>query len=166
MQGLLRLVQLLAMVVWVGGLIFFAFVLAPTAFHILPTTELAGSIVGSCLRVLHLIGLASGCLFLAATAVLFSRAPMRIRGRYEIEFLLTLVMIVITGFLQWNVLPAMERDRARAGGDISAVAPDHPARVHFDLLHKRSERFEGGVLLVGLAVVFLMSREQIRVEGL
>jgi uncharacterized membrane protein len=36
MQGVYRLLQLLAMVVWAGGLIFFAFVLAPTAFHTLP----------------------------------------------------------------------------------------------------------------------------------
>src|SRR5438477_4225701 len=35
MGYLLRALRLLAMVVWVGGLIFFAFVEAPTAFHVM-----------------------------------------------------------------------------------------------------------------------------------
>ena len=42
MHGLMRFLQLLTMCCWVGGLVFFAFVLAPTAFHTLPTTHLAG----------------------------------------------------------------------------------------------------------------------------
>ena len=38
MNFLLRPLRLLGMVVWVGGLIFFAFVEAPTAFHVMGTT--------------------------------------------------------------------------------------------------------------------------------
>ena len=148
------------MVVWVGGIVFFAFVLAPQAFHTLPTVALAGLIVGGCLRMLDVLGLACGVVFLAATGFLFVRASMRIRGRYEMEFLLVAVMILATSYLHWNILPTMELDRVRAGGDISAVAETHPARIHFDRLHKRSERVEGGVLLLGFGVIFLMSREQ------
>ncbi|ADW68667.1 DUF4149 domain-containing protein [Granulicella tundricola] len=159
MNQALRLGQLIAMVIWVGGLIFFAFVLAPTAFSVLPTVSLAGSIVGAALRELHVLGLICGALFLAVTGVMFSQAPMKVRGRYEMEFLLAGVMVLATAYLQWNVLPAMEVDRGRANGDISSVSVDHPARVHFDRLHKRSERVEGFVLLCGLGVVFLMSRE-------
>lgn len=160
MLHFLRFVQLLTVVLWVGGLAFFAFVLAPTAFHVLPTPELAGAIVGSTLHTFHVIALTCGLLFLAATAVLFTRSPMRVKGRYEMELLLAAVMLVATIYLQWNILPTMEADRTRAGGDISAVPPDHPARLHFDRLHKRSERVEGAVFFLGLGVVFLMSREQ------
>ena len=40
--------MLLALVVWIGGVIFLAFVEAPTAFTpgLLPTRHMAGSIVG------------------------------------------------------------------------------------------------------------------------
>jgi len=39
--------MLLSLVIWIGGLIFFAFVLAPTVFNpsVLPTRQLAGNVV-------------------------------------------------------------------------------------------------------------------------
>jgi uncharacterized membrane protein len=159
MLGFLRLLQFLAMVVWVGGLCFFAFVLAPTAFATLPSVHEAGLIVGAALRVFDVVGLVCGAVFLAATALLFRSAKMRIRGRYEMEFILAAVMLVATAYIHWNILPAMDYDRAQAGGDITTVDPTNPSRLHFDKLHTRSERVEGTVLFIGLGVVFLMSRE-------
>jgi len=161
MQGFLRLLQLLSMVVWAGGLIFFAFVLAPTAFHTLPTVHLAGGIVGACLRVFDIVALVCGGIFLAVTALMFRAAPMRVRGRYEMEFLLAGVMVVCTAYIHYNILPSMDRDQAQAGGDIATVAANNPAKIHFDKLHVRSERVEGGVLIISLFVLFLMSREQL-----
>ena len=161
MQGTLRLTQLLSMVVWVGGLIFFAFVLAPTAFHTLPTVHLAGGIVGACLRVFDVVAMVCGAFFLAATALMFRAAPMRVRGRYEMEFLLAGVMLLGTAYIHFNILPSMDRDQAQAGGDIATLPASHPAHVHFDKLHVRSERVEGGVLLISLFVLLLMSREQL-----
>ena len=64
MQTVLRALRFFAMVAWVGGLIFFAFVVAPVAFHSLPSTHEAGIVVGGALRVLHWIGLIGGALFL------------------------------------------------------------------------------------------------------
>ncbi|HEX5434805.1 MAG TPA: DUF4149 domain-containing protein, partial [Candidatus Angelobacter sp.] len=41
----LRALMLLCLVVWLGGIIFFGFVLAPAVFAVLPTHELAGNVV-------------------------------------------------------------------------------------------------------------------------
>ena len=164
-QGILRWLQLLAILVWVGGITFFAFVLAPTAFRVLPSVHLAGAVVGASLRGLNGLGLGCGAVFLIVTAVMFRRADMRLKGRYEMQFLLAGVMVLATAYLQFNILPAMDQDRILAGGDVSAVAPNHPARVHFDKLHIRSERVEGAILLLGLGVTFLMSREQAPTAG-
>jgi len=54
-MSFLRYLMLLSLVVWIGGLIFFAFVLAPTAFQVLPNTHLAGNMVGRALSKLHWI---------------------------------------------------------------------------------------------------------------
>ncbi len=159
MPGTLRLLQLLAIVVWVGGLCFFAFVLAPAAFSTLPSVHEAGLIVGATLNIFDLVGLGCGALFLAATALLFRIAPFRIRGRYEMELILAAVMVLATAYIHFSILPAMDADRDHAGGDIAAVDPANASRVHFDKLHARSERVEGMVLLIGLGVVFLLSRE-------
>ena len=164
MQGLLRLTQLLSMVVWAGGLIFFAFVLAPTAFHTLPSVHLAGAVVGASLKVFDVIAIVCGFLFLAVTGVMFRGAPMRIRGRYEMEFLLAGVMLLSTAYIHWNVIPSMDADQARVGGDMATAEASNPAKIHFDKLHIRSERVEGLVLILGLGVLFLMSREQLPLD--
>jgi len=47
-------------------------------------------------------------------------------------------------------------DALRASiGEIDSVPPDNPARMQFDALHVWSTRVEGGVLLLGLVVVYL-----------
>jgi uncharacterized membrane protein len=159
MTSTLRYLQLLAITVWVGGLVFFAFILAPTAFGVLPTIHLAGSIVGECLKHFDLLALVCGAIFLAVTAELYRRAPNRIRGRYEAEFLLAGAMLLATAYLHWNIIPAMDADQLTANGDINSLPATNPAHTHFDKLHKRSERVAGGVLFVGLAVLFFVSRE-------
>ncbi len=169
MTGFHRFLQQLTMTAWVGGLIFFAFILAPTAFHVLPSQHEAGLVVGGSLHTFDYLAMGAGALFLIATGLLFRAAPKRIQGRYEIEFLLALAMLLATGYIHYNILPAMEFDRARVvtethGGDINSVPATHPARAHFDKLHARSERVEGGILLFGLAILVLMSREQVRPE--
>ena len=164
MRGVSRLLQLLSMVVWAGGLIFFAFVLAPTAFHTLPTIHLAGEVVGASLKLFNVVALVCGAVFLVVTGLMFRKAPMRTRGRYEMEFLLAGVMLLATAYLHWNVIPRMDSDMAQAGGDTSKVEATNPAKIHFDKLHVVSERVEGGVLLLSLVVLFLMSREQLPID--
>ena len=157
-SGFLRLIQLLSMTVWVGGLVFFAFVLAPTAFQVLPVHE-AGLVVGAALRVFDVVSLAWGVLFLVATWTLFRHKPVSACRLCRIQFLLALVMVVATAFLHWGVVGSMERDRAIAGGDIATLAPDDFTRIHFNVLHKLSEGIAGAILLLGICVLFLISRQ-------
>jgi hypothetical protein len=53
----------------------------------------------------------------------------------------------------------MEVDRALAGGEIETASLDNAGRVDFERLHRLSEKLEGFVLLCGLGVVFVLSRE-------
>lgn len=159
MQTLFRALRLYAMVAWVGGLAFFAFAVAPVAFGSLASGHDAGIVVGGTLRVLHWIGLIGGGVFWLATGWLWYRAKERARVGFVWELALTAVMLVVTAYSQFRILPAMEVDRALAGGVVEAVSKDHPARVDFERLHRLSERLEGLVLLCGLGVVFALSRE-------
>jgi hypothetical protein len=45
---------------WFGGYLLFGAVIAPTAFSVLPTTQIAGTLVGPVLTKLHLFGVAAG----------------------------------------------------------------------------------------------------------
>src|SRR5579863_10219351 len=71
-MSFLRYLMLLSLIVWLGGLIFFAFVLAPTAFSVLPSRHLAGTVVGRSLGALHWMGIVSGIFFLVSS-ILYSR---------------------------------------------------------------------------------------------
>jgi uncharacterized membrane protein len=154
-----RVLRLLTMVVWVGGLVFFAFVLAPIAFHVLPSTHDAGTVVGATLRILNELGNACGFIFLFATIRSWLRADARGRRIYVTQMLLVVVMIAATMVVRVSIVPAMERDRIAAGGDVDAAAPDNPDRLDFERLHPLSEKVEGSVLLLGLAVVVMMGFE-------
>ena len=46
--------------IWIGGLLLFSVVVAPTAFSALPGPDLAGKIVGPVLRSLNLYGMVAG----------------------------------------------------------------------------------------------------------
>jgi hypothetical protein len=159
MQTFLRALRLLVMVAWVGGLIFFAFVVAPVAFDSLPSAHDAGVVVGGTLRILHQIGLVGGVVFCLATAWLWLWAEVPARVGFAIQFALTIVMLAVTAYLQFHILPAMEVDRALAGGDVTVAPPENSGRADFERLHALSERLEGFVLFCGLGVVFVLSRE-------
>lgn len=158
MSVFLRVVRLLTMVVWVGGLVFFAFVLAPVAFNVLPSTHEAGTVVGATLRVLNQIGPYCGYLFLLATIAAQYTQERRSR-LLTTQMLLVWLMIGATQYVRTSIVPAMERDRIAAGGDVDAAAPDNPARLDFERLHPLSEKVEGAALFLGLGVVVLMGIE-------
>jgi hypothetical protein len=158
-ETVLRALRLLAMVVWVGGLAFFAFVLAPVAFHSLPSPHEAGLVVGGTLRELHWIGLIGGAVFCLATGCLWLWAEVPARVGFAIQLVLTAVMLLTTAYSQFSILPAMERDRLAAGGNVDAAAVDDSGRVDFERLHVLSERLEGLVFFCGVGVVLVLSRE-------
>ncbi|MEI9980261.1 MAG: DUF4149 domain-containing protein [Edaphobacter sp.] len=161
MQTFVRALRLYAMVAWVGGLAFFAFVVAPVAFGSLSSAHQAGLVVGGTLRVLHWIGLVSGVVFCAGTWRLWMRAGDSARVGLRRALVLTGLMLVVTAYSQFRVLPAMEVDRALAGGEVETASLENPGRVDFERLHQLSERLEGFVLACGLGVVFVLSRESV-----
>jgi uncharacterized membrane protein len=155
----LRAVRLLTMVVWVGGLIFFAFVEAPTAVGVMGTTQPFALLIGESVSKLDLMGQTCGCLFVIATIAIWFRTEPQGRRLLPSEILLAVLMIAATMVVQRGILPAMERDRIAAGGDIDAAAPDNPARLDFERLHPISEKIEGAVLLLGVGVIVLIAAE-------
>jgi uncharacterized membrane protein len=152
-MSILRFLMLLSLVVWIGGLIFFAFVLAPTAFQVLPNTHLAGNVVGRSLGKLHGLAIISGIVFLI-TSLLYSRFTEGTAHVFAFRHLLIIVMLTLTLLSQFWIIPRMDSLRASVG-DFAAVPLDNPARVQFDALHVWSTRVEGAVLVLGLVAVYL-----------
>jgi len=153
-MSFLRFLMLLSLIAWIGGLIFFAFVVAPTAFQVLsPNTHLAGNIVGRALGKLHWIAIISGFVFLASS-LLYSRLADGTAHVFAMRHVLICLMLGLTCFSQFWMIPRMDALRASVG-DFATVTLDNPARMQFDALHVWSTRVEGAVLLLGLVAIYL-----------
>ena len=158
-MSFLRFLMLLALVVWIGGIIFLAFVEAPTAFTpgLLPTRHIAGSIVGRSLDLLHFMGIVSGVVFLIASMIYYHVTAGGART-LSIRHLLITLMLGLTLISQFAVSPRMHALRAQAVV-IDNLSLNDPIRSEFDRLHIWSEKLEEAVLLLGLVAVFRTAQE-------
>ncbi len=159
MKTLLRTLLYLALIVWLGAEIFFPVVAAITFGTLQPDTHMAGSIVGHLLRILHGMGMVAGLVILALLAL----APAW--GLYKPKavlapMVLVVLMLMLTVYSQYSIIPAMESDRIAAGGAVDAADATNPSRIHFNKLHNRSEHVEEAILLLGIAVVVLVARAE------
>jgi uncharacterized membrane protein len=155
-MAILRFLMLLSLVVWIGGIVFFAFVLAPTVFSVLPTRQLAGSVVNRALPILHWMGLVSGVVFLI-TSVAYSYASSGIAQPFSVRHVLVVLMIALTLVSQLGIAHKMGLLRDQMG-EIDLLAATDARRVEFNRLHQWSTRLEGTVLLLGLVVIYLTAR--------
>lgn len=144
--------MLLALIVWIGGIIFFAFVLAPTLFGVLPTTKLAGDVVNATLTKLHWMGLISGVIFLISSLLYNWQKHVRLRP-FSLSHILIVIMLAFTMLSQFGVTPRMRELRSS-----QLLMESSLGRAEFDSLHAWSTRLEGGVLFLGLGVVVLTAR--------
>ncbi|HTA48178.1 MAG TPA: DUF4149 domain-containing protein, partial [Verrucomicrobiae bacterium] len=103
-MSFLRFLMLLSLVVWLGGLIFFAFVLAPTAFTVLPTAHLAGNVVGRALGKLHWIAIFSGIVYLTSS-LLYSRLTDGAAHVFAARHILLCLMLALTLISQFGIMP-------------------------------------------------------------
>ncbi len=157
-MSIIRFLMLLSLVAWVGGIIFFAFVLAPTVFHpgILPSRQLAGAVVSRSLGMLHWIGLACGVVFLV-TSVIDSQVVSGVPALFSARNLVVFTMILLT-LISMFVISTRMLDLRNQMVIIDNVPHNDARRVEFNRLHVWSTRLETTVLLLGLTVIFLTSR--------
>ncbi len=154
MATLLRTTEFLSLSLWLGSDVFLSFVAAPGAFRILASRDQAGAIVGYGLWWMHMIGVVCGIVILVArllrTRSFASLAPP--------AALCVVLMILLTVVSQHAVSPKMAALRVQMGS-IQAAAADSPLLAEFSRLHRVSVSLESGVLLAGIAAMYLMVKE-------
>lgn len=166
MRTLLRSLILLALVMWVGGLLFFGAVVAPVAFESLmpmfpdPAVglQVAGTMVRDSLTHLHDIGLFCGAALLLLFVV--ERVTRAARRSIGPPILLVAVMMGLTAYSQFSIIPRMEMLRIKAGAAMADSGSTNPARLDFNRLHTLSTSLEGIVLLCGLGLIVLSARPE------
>lgn len=154
MATFLRTVEFLALSLWLGSDIFLSFVVAPGAFRILASRDQAGATVGYGLWWMHMIGVICGVTLLVSR-LLRTRAAASLVAPAALG---VLVMIALTVVSQHAVSPRMALLRVQMGS-IQATAANSPLLAEFGRLHRISVSLESGVLLAGIAAMYLMVRE-------
>jgi len=153
----LRFAAVLALALWVGGLVALGAFAAPAAFDVLGALgvegrSLAGSVVGETLRRFNLV--AYGC----AGVVLLSLAVRGVLGprprRFAIRVAGLFLMIGAAVYAGAVVGPQIVRVQQTIGVSPSTLDPTDPRRIEFGRLHARSVSVQLIPLLGGLALLF------------
>jgi hypothetical protein len=161
MKTVIRAIILLLIVLWLGGVMFFPIV-AASAFGSLPDPHAAGTIVAKCLRVLHYEGFFAGAIIVIL--LLIGQAVRAFPRPVLIPVILALIMLGLTAYSQFSVIPRMDHDIAATGGAIDSVPANNPYRVDFNRLHHWSEHLEEGVLVAGIILVILLAGNYPKIE--
>jgi hypothetical protein len=142
--GLVRFLYLLALVVWLGEIIFFSFVVAPTVFGVLEV-ERAGQVTSAIFPRYYAIGMGAGGLAVACAVVLARHAATP--GWWWAAGATLGLGLAATLWAGLVVRPRTEQLRAAARA--AAVAPsDDPA---FGAAHRLAVVLNSVALLSGLA---------------
>lgn len=166
MQTIVRTGILLCLAVWVGGLLYFGAVVAPVAFgQLMPMfsdpafgVHVAGTMVRGSLLRLHDIGLVAGALMLLLCIV--ERAARMTHRSIAPQLALLAVMLGLTAYSQYSIIPRMETLRLQSGAAIDNPASTDPAREDFNRLHTLSTTLEEIVLGCGLGLIVLYARPE------
>jgi uncharacterized membrane protein len=149
-----RTIEFLSLSLWLGADAFLSFVVAPGAFAILGNRDAAGMMVGFALARLHYAGIILGLIFLAARLA----RTHDFGSLTSAAALCVVLMVLLTAVSQFTVssrMEALKKDMV----SVQNTPETDPRRVEFNRLHHRSVAFEGAVLLLGLAGMFLLVRE-------
>ena len=148
--------RLLLVALWLGGAVFFSFVVAPSAFAVLPQRELAGAVVTRTIAVVNVGGLIVSLVVLALG--LFAGDAARRRRARLVEMVSLALVAISCGVGHWVVSARMLALRAAMGRPVDAVAADDPLRAAFNSLHGYSVGLMTVAMLAGVVALFAVVR--------
>ena len=160
---LLRYLYILALVLWLGGIVVAGGVVAPSIFSVLEAWNavdgrvLAGRVFGEVLQRLYFLGYAmAGVMFVALTLHrLLGARPIR----YGVRATILALRLAATLVADYHVGPRVAAIQARVSGPISALPADDLTRVEFNRLHGLANILLSLTVVGGLALLFWEARE-------
>lgn len=159
----LRYTSLVALAIWVGGLLGLGGVAAPAIFDTISSRQiaegrvLAGAIFGEVLRRFHLVMYGCGAvvfLSLGTRAVLGPRPR-----RFAIRTALAVTMLGFAVYSGLVLTPRIARLQQEVGVAASSLPESDPRRAAFASLHQQSTALLGLQIFGGLALMLFELRE-------
>jgi hypothetical protein len=154
----LRYAGLLALVVWLGGLVVLAAVAAPAIFDVIAARRipdgrvLAGAIFGTALWRFHLVAYGAAILLLLTMIVRALLGPRP--RRFAVRTCIILAMLAVSVYSGIFVMGRITRLQAAIGRAPSDLSVDDPRRIEFGRLHATSTGLQLIPLIGGLALLY------------
>lgn len=158
-----RFAALVALVVWVGGMITLGLLVAPATFRLLQAQDpangrvLAGALFGDILRRFYLLGYACGAV------ILLSLVIQRLAGAPPKQFVLraaiVAAMLALSAYAGGPVSSEIAQLQSRVTGPMNALPETDPTRTRFDALHARSTRLMVVNMALGLVLLAWYAHE-------
>lgn len=150
-------IRLLLLTVWLGAAIFFIGV-AQSSFAVLPSRELAGSVVSRTLMILNFSGLGIGVLLLLTSLVVRKDVS---RFWLWVERFLLLIVTAACAVGQFVIALWLQFTKAQMGGKpIDEVAVDDPLRIQFNNLHEYSVWVLAAGMVAALLAFFIIANRR------
>lgn len=148
--------RLLLIALWLGAAVFFIFV-AQSAFAVLPSRELAGSVVSRTLMIVNLSGLGIGLILLLSSFI----KRLNIKPFFLWTERVLLVLLVAACAVNQLVIGSwLSYIRAQFGGKpIDEIALEDPLRIQFNQLHQYSVWILMGSMIAALVIFFFIARK-------
>ena len=140
----LRYVYVLALAVWLGGMVVLGAVVAPTTFQVLQAIEpstgrlLGGAVFGAILSRFHYVAYGTGALALLALAAMALLGPRPVA--FAVRSAIVALMLVVALYSGLVVLREVNSIQRAVGGLPSSLPAGDERRVRFDQLHQLSTR--------------------------
>ncbi len=138
--------------IWVGAAALFSFVVAPGAFAVLPTTQLAGNLVSRVLGGVEIIGIIVGVVVLMVLLIDRIRKARTSGFELIVAALMTIAMLLS----RFGVSPRLRAIRAEYGDQMATLPAEDAVRASFNLLHQVSVGLLSFALFGGLAMLAVL----------
>ncbi len=155
MTQAIKWLYLLTLAMWIGSIMFFSFVIAPTVFKVLKPDD-AARLQRAMFPKYYLVGILCAGVGLVCVGLLLAE---RAFGKWPgvLSLLLLAAMGATDFWLRQTVVPHMAEIREQRAEALSAgKEPDSAVEEEWKALHRLSVQLNGAVLLAGLALVFLV----------
>ena len=146
--------RLLLIGLWLGAAVFFSFGVAPGAFAVLPSREIAGMMVSRSLLIINIGGLIIGLILLASS---FVGAVGTNRFLLWAERFSLLILTAACAVGQFVIGLWLTFVKAEMGKPIDEIAVDNPLRLKFDNLHEYSVWVLVAAMIAALIAFFLIA---------
>jgi Domain of unknown function (DUF4149) len=161
----LRFATVLAIAVWIGGLLALGAIAAPAIFDVVSFRQLpdarmlSGAIFGEVLRRFHLVAYGCGAVVFVALAI---RAVLGPRPRrFSIRLGIAVLMIGASMYAGMVLTSRIESVQQEIGAGVapSSLPAGDPRRVAFGRLHGQSTLIQLVPILGGLVLIFFELRD-------